>query len=249
MKIDYLIQRYSNKTNVLEVVKITMSFINSLKKNKTTYNVQNKTLSELIKSRKIATHHSVSNTSKKHSESFDSLKEDIMSIMSRKNEYTATELYIFFLLLTNRSLDNIPINNTIYRTERSSVEKVNDNVLVIKNECVYKTNTKRALILDIMTEKIVNQAFNSRKKICAGKAQGIVTKLHNLRVERRDIKNQIYPQPINAEGSRDTFVGRIRPDYENKGAFNMWVVSDNLLKGAAWNTVENAEYLVKMGLI
>ena len=64
-----------------------------------------------------------------------------------------------------------------------------------------------------------------------------------------DIKNQIYPQPINAEGSRDTFVGRIRPDYENKGAFNMWVVSDNLLKGAAWNTVENAEYLVKMGLI
>ncbi len=64
-----------------------------------------------------------------------------------------------------------------------------------------------------------------------------------------DIKNQIYPQPINAEGSCDTFVGRIRPDYENKGAFNMWVVSDNLLKGAAWNTVENAEYLVKMGLI
>lgn len=192
MKIDYLIQRYSNKTNVLEVVKITMSFINSLKKDKTTYNVQNKTLSELIKSRKIATHHSVSNTSKKHSESFDSLKEDIMSIMSRRNEYTATELYIFFLLLTNRSLDNIPINNTIYRTERSSVEKVNDNVLVIKNECVYRTNTKRALILDIMTEKIVNQAFNNRKKICAGKAQGIVTKLHNLRVERRDIKNQIY---------------------------------------------------------
>ena len=64
-----------------------------------------------------------------------------------------------------------------------------------------------------------------------------------------DIKNQIYPQPITAEGSRDTFVGRIRPDYENKGAFNMWVVADNLLKGAAWNTVENAEYLVKMNLV
>ena len=64
-----------------------------------------------------------------------------------------------------------------------------------------------------------------------------------------DIKHQIYPQPINAEGKRETFVGRIRPDYENKGAFNMWVVADNLLKGAAWNTVENAEYLVKMNLI
>lgn len=64
-----------------------------------------------------------------------------------------------------------------------------------------------------------------------------------------DIAHQIYPQPINAVGKRETFVGRIRPDYENKGAFNMWVVADNLLKGAAWNTVENAERLVALGLV
>ncbi len=64
-----------------------------------------------------------------------------------------------------------------------------------------------------------------------------------------DIAHQIYPQPINAVGKRETFVGRIRHDYENKGAFNMWVVADNLLKGAAWNTVENAERLVALGLV
>ena len=64
-----------------------------------------------------------------------------------------------------------------------------------------------------------------------------------------DIAHQIYPQPINAVGKRETFVGRIRPDYENKGAFNMWVVADNLLKGAAWNTVENAERLVALCLV
>lgn len=64
-----------------------------------------------------------------------------------------------------------------------------------------------------------------------------------------DIAHQIYPQPINTVGKRETFVGRIRPDYENKGAFNMWVVADNLLKGAAWNTVENAERLVALGLV
>lgn len=64
-----------------------------------------------------------------------------------------------------------------------------------------------------------------------------------------DIAHQIYPQPINAVGKRETFVGRIRPDYENKGAFNMWVVADNLLKGAAWNTVENAERLVALSLV
>lgn len=64
-----------------------------------------------------------------------------------------------------------------------------------------------------------------------------------------DPAHQIYPQPINAEGKRDTFVGRVRPDLENKGNFNMWVVSDNLLKGAAWNTVEIAERLVADDLV
>lgn len=64
-----------------------------------------------------------------------------------------------------------------------------------------------------------------------------------------DIKHQLYPQPLTATGKRETFVGRIHPDYENPGAFNMWIVADDLLKGAAWNTVENAETMVEQGLI
>ena len=64
-----------------------------------------------------------------------------------------------------------------------------------------------------------------------------------------DPAHQVYPQPINAVGKRDIFVGRLRADEENPGSFNMWVVADNLLKGAAWNTVENAERLVANGLV
>ena len=64
-----------------------------------------------------------------------------------------------------------------------------------------------------------------------------------------DPAHQVYPQPINAVGKRDTFVGRLRADEENPGSFNMWVVADNLLKGAAWNTVENAERLVANWLV
>ncbi|AWD62094.1 aspartate-semialdehyde dehydrogenase [Limosilactobacillus reuteri] len=64
-----------------------------------------------------------------------------------------------------------------------------------------------------------------------------------------DPAHQVYPQPINAVGKRDAFVGRLRADEENPGSFNMWVVADNLLKGAAWNTVENAERLVANGLV
>ncbi|WP_318765668.1 aspartate-semialdehyde dehydrogenase [Lactiplantibacillus carotarum] len=64
-----------------------------------------------------------------------------------------------------------------------------------------------------------------------------------------DPDHQIYPQAHNAEGSRDTFVGRIRPDQETPQAFQMWDVSDNMLKGAAWNSVQIAETMDQMGLL
>ena len=64
-----------------------------------------------------------------------------------------------------------------------------------------------------------------------------------------DTAHQVYPQPIEAEGKRETFVGRVRPDFENDGSYHMWVVSDNLLKGAAWNTVQIAERLVDDDLV
>ncbi|MCM3587203.1 aspartate-semialdehyde dehydrogenase [Mesobacillus maritimus] len=60
---------------------------------------------------------------------------------------------------------------------------------------------------------------------------------------------QIYPMPAFCVGSNDVFVGRIRKDLDNKKGFHMWVVSDNLLKGAAWNSVQIAEKLVELGLV
>ncbi len=60
---------------------------------------------------------------------------------------------------------------------------------------------------------------------------------------------QIYPTPLYAEGKRDTFVGRIRKDPDIPKGFHIWIVSDNLLKGAAWNSVQIAETLVEKGII
>ena len=64
-----------------------------------------------------------------------------------------------------------------------------------------------------------------------------------------DVAHQIYPQAINAVGSRDTFVGRIRKDLDAEKGIHMWVVSDNLLKGAAWNSVQIAETLHERDLV
>lgn len=64
-----------------------------------------------------------------------------------------------------------------------------------------------------------------------------------------DPENQIYPMPANCVGSNDVFVGRIRKDLDEDRGFHMWVVSDNLLKGAAWNSVQIAESLLRLGLV
>ncbi|MED1469515.1 aspartate-semialdehyde dehydrogenase [Bacillus salipaludis] len=64
-----------------------------------------------------------------------------------------------------------------------------------------------------------------------------------------DPENQVYPMPANCVGSNDVFVGRIRKDLDEDQGFHMWVVSDNLLKGAAWNSVQIAQSLVKLGLV
>lgn len=58
-----------------------------------------------------------------------------------------------------------------------------------------------------------------------------------------------YPMPIYAEGKNDVFVGRIRRDHSQENTLNMWVVSDNLRKGAATNAVQIGEYLIKNQLV
>ena len=60
-----------------------------------------------------------------------------------------------------------------------------------------------------------------------------------------DRKDGGYMTPLEAEGDYTTFISRIRKDNSNVKAINIWVVSDNLLKGAALNTVQIAEHLVK----
>jgi aspartate-semialdehyde dehydrogenase len=58
----------------------------------------------------------------------------------------------------------------------------------------------------------------------------------------------LYPMPIMVEGKDEVFVGRIRRDHSQPNSLNLWVVSDNLRKGAATNAVQIAQYLIKSGI-
>ena len=68
-------------------------------------------------------------------------------------------------------------------------------------------------------------------------------------VVQDDPESNTYPMPLTAYDSDEVYVGRIRRDDSAENAFNLWIVSDNLRKGAATNAVQIAEYLLKVGYI
>jgi len=86
----------------------------------------------------------------------------------------------------------------------------------------------------IETEKAIDP--DAARKILA-KSAGIVV--------MDDLKNNLYPMPKDVEGRDETFVGRIRQDAFNKKGLWLWVVADNLRKGAATNAVQIAEVLIR----
>ena len=79
----------------------------------------------------------------------------------------------------------------------------------------------------------------------------IQTILHNTDgvVVQDNNDTYTYPMPIYAQGKDDVFVGRIRRDESQENTVNMWIVADNLRKGAATNTIQIAEYLVAAKLV
>lgn len=64
-----------------------------------------------------------------------------------------------------------------------------------------------------------------------------------------DVANNVYPMPMNAHKRDEVFVGRLRRDESQPNTLNMWVVADNLRKGAATNAVQIAEYLVEHSMV
>ena len=79
-----------------------------------------------------------------------------------------------------------------------------------------------------------------------GEARALMSDFPGL-VVLDDPANSSYPMPVDATGKDDVFVGRIRADASKEGGLAMWVVSDNLRKGAATNAIQIAEEIVKRG--
>jgi len=92
----------------------------------------------------------------------------------------------------------------------------------------------------------VNVEFEDEFEL--GEVIKILSETPGLVVED-DVKNNIYPMPINSHNRDEVFVGRLRRDETQPKTLNMWIVADNLRKGAATNAVQIAEYLVARKLV
>ena len=92
----------------------------------------------------------------------------------------------------------------------------------------------------------VNVEFENHFEI--NQIQKILSQTPGLEILDDPKKNK-YPMPINAEGKDTVYVGRLRRDNSIPNGVNLWIVSDNLRKGAATNTIQIAEYLIKNNLV
>jgi len=87
--------------------------------------------------------------------------------------------------------------------------------------------------------------IETEKKLTADEVRAILSEAPGVIVYDAPDKN-IYPLPIDAAGKDETYVGRIREDESIENGINMWIVADNLRKGAALNAVQIAEKLIEM---
>ncbi len=97
-----------------------------------------------------------------------------------------------------------------------------------------------AVRVPVITSHSEAVTVETHKPISAARARELLSQAEGV-VVVDDFSHGIYPQPIDAAGKDPVYVGRIRADVGNPGGIQMWVVSDNLRKGAALNAVQIAE--------
>jgi len=123
---------------------------------------------------------------------------------------------------------------------------INETRKILNDNSIQITSTAVRVPIEICHGESVNIEFEDDFKI--EEVLNILRSSPGLIVEDEPEKN-IYPMPIKAANKDEVFVGRIRRDFSVKSGLNLWIVADNLRKGAATNTIQIAEKLVELNLI
>ncbi|HTB30452.1 MAG TPA: aspartate-semialdehyde dehydrogenase [Bacteroidia bacterium] len=129
---------------------------------------------------------------------------------------------------------------------KEEMKMVNETKKIMGDDTISVTATCVRIPVKGGHSEAVNVEFENEFELT--EAKQILAQAPGLMVIDAPFKN-FYPMPLDAEGRDEVFVGRIRRDESQPKTLNIWIVADNLRKGAATNAVQIAEYLVKHKLV
>ncbi len=123
---------------------------------------------------------------------------------------------------------------------------INETRKILNDNSIQITSTAVRVPIEICHGESVNIEFEDEFNL--EEIFSILKSSPGLIVEDEPGKN-LYPMPINAANKDEVFVGRIRRDFSINSGLNLWIIADNLRKGAATNTIQIAEKLIEMGIV
>lgn len=182
----------------------------------------------------VSTYQAVSGTGKK---AVDELLDQTRDILS----FQTTECNVYPHRIAFNCIPHIDVflENDYTKEE---MKMVNETKKILEDDSIGVTATTVRVPVCCGHSESVN--IETEKKLTAPEVRELLSKTPGVTVVD-DPASSRYPLPIDATGKDDIFIGRIREDESIENGINMWVVADNLRKGAALNAVQIAEILVK----
>jgi aspartate-semialdehyde dehydrogenase len=129
---------------------------------------------------------------------------------------------------------------------KEEMKMVNETKKILRDDSIRLTATTVRVPVVGGHSEAVNVEFENDYDL--DEVKKILSKSPGVILED-EVSNFKYPMPIHAQGRDEVFVGRLRRDESNPNTLNMWIVSDNLRKGAATNAIQIAEYLIEKKLL
>ena len=186
-----------------------------------------------IKRLVISTYQSVSGTG----------KAAIDQLNSERNNLSSEKVYPY-------SIDqNLLPHCDVFEKDGYTKEEnklINETKKILNDYSIQITSTAVRVPIEICHGEAVNIEFKDKFEL--KEVYSILRSTPGLIVEDEPQDN-LYPMPLNAANKDEVFVGRIRRDFSIENGLNLWIVADNLRKGAATNTIQIAEKLIEMGLV
>ncbi|MBI5047409.1 MAG: aspartate-semialdehyde dehydrogenase [Deltaproteobacteria bacterium] len=182
----------------------------------------------------VSTYQAVSGAGK---EAMDELSDQVLAIYNQKD----IEKNVFPHQIAFNCIPQIDVflDNSYTKEE---MKMVNETTKIMGDYSIKVTATTVRVPVFNSHSEVVN--IETEKKITAKEVKKLLSKAAGVKVVD-DANNKLYPMPINASEKDEVFVGRIREDESIPNGINMWIVSDNLRKGAALNAVQIAEILIR----